>query len=384
MAEPPAPQQTEPERPAPVLQPLALAPEPTWTSEEGFDGSAADGAVIRDGLALVTGPEHLVVLDVATGEARWSLEKDEELDGGDGDSAWSPTLHRSPRLVATEDGLAVPVEYHRPGRDEVGLALLSAADGSVVWQRETGTAPETQRVLWAVDDRVALATVATKSGSLTTIAFDINTGEQLWDTADVWPAAIAGDTALMISSAESLEDPWGAPRMPDGDLAGWDLVTGEPRWDLGDRFEWAEVVMTAGDVVLLRAREQDATDGKDLLVDAAGEVLGVLGDQHGCTTDGSTMIACPVDYSELRVFDLASREITTAPVEDSFVNLDGVVAGRLVLKDSSGFFSIDRFGNKIDESLPSGVIAASDTHVLFHALREETLLHVITIHALAG
>lgn len=382
--EPAAQKSTVAERPAPVLAPLPLAPEPTWTSDESFDGSDAQGAVVRDGLALVTGPEQLVVLDLATGEVRWSLENGEELDGGDGDTGWSPNQEVPQRLVATEDGLAVPVDYYRPGREEVGLALLSADDGSVVWQRETGTAPDTQSVLWSFDDRVALATVATKEGSLTTIAFDIRTGEELWDAADVWPATIAGDTAFMISSAESREDPWSALRLPRGDLTGVDVVTGEPRWDLGDRFEWSEVALTAGDVVLVEARERDVRGAEYVLVDAAGEVLGAFQGNVGCATDGTTLIACP-DFIDggVRFFDLASREITLAATEDEAPRLQGVVAGRVILEDGPGFFSIDRFGNRIDESLPSGVVAASDTHVVFHTLVEETLHHVISLHPLA-
>jgi outer membrane protein assembly factor BamB len=373
------------ERPAPVLRPLPLAPAPIWNSEASFDRGDAGDAVIRDGLALVTGSEHLVALDVATGEVRWSLENGEELDGGNGDTGWSPNYHVPPQLVGTEDGLAVPVEYYRPGREEVGLALLSAEDGSVVWQRAMGTAPETQRTLWAVDDRVALTTEATKEGSLTTVAFDIRTGDELWDAADVWPATIIGDTAVMISSAESLEDPWGVYRMPKGDLAGVDLVTGEPRWDLGDRFEWSGLVLTAGDVVLVQASENDARDLKYVLVHASGEVLGAFQGNFGCATDGSTLIACPdlID-SGVRVFDLASRELTFAPVDGIPPPLDGVVAGRMVLEDDGGFHSIDRFGNRIDESLPSGVVAASDTHVLFRAMVEERREHVISLHPLAG
>jgi hypothetical protein len=383
-AVPKATEVTVTERPAPVLRPLPFAPAPIWNSDASFVRGDAGAAVIRDGLALVSGSEQLVVLDVATGAVRWSLENGEELDGGNGDSGWSPNYLVPPRLVVTEDGLAVPVAYYRPGREEVGLALLSAEDGSVVWQRAMGTAPETQRTLWAVDDRVALATVATKEGSLTTVAVDIRTGDELWDAADVWPATIIGDTAVMISSAESLEDPWGVYRMPKGDLAGVDLVTGEPRWDLGDRFEWSGVVLTAGDVVLVQAREKDARDLKYVLVHASGEVLGAFQGNFGCTTDGSTLIACP-DFidSGVRVFDLASRELTLAPTEDEAPSLDGVVAGRVVVADGPGFFSIDRFGNRIDESLPSGVVAASDTHVLFRLVRDVNH-HVISLHPLTG
>lgn len=370
-AEPPAPTPTEPERPAPVLRPLALAPEPIWTSED----SGADEAVVRDGVALVLGQQHLTVLDLASGAVRWSLEGGEELDGGAGDSSWAPTGHAPAQLVATEAGLTVPVEYDRPGRDEAGLALLSAEDGEVVWQHETGSAEEVRRVLWAADDRVALLSVA--SEGLSTIAVDLGTGEEVWNAPDVWPAAIVGDAALVVSSAESLADPRGAVRMPDGALSARNLVTGEPRWDLGDRFEKSEVTLTAGDVVLVRAGEED------VLVDAAGEVLGVLGEQRGCTTDGSTLIACPVDHSGMRVFDLTTREITTATLEGEFASLDSVVAGRVIMVDTDGtFFSADPFGNRIDESLPTGAAAACDTHVLFHTKRAQAPVDVISLHPL--
>ena len=368
--EPAAQAQTEPKRPAPMLQPLALAPAPLWSSEESFDGGA-QGAVIRDGLALVTGPSRMAVLDVATGEVRWSLEDGDELDGGAGDSSWNPTGHRAPRLVATADGLAVPVEYERPDREREGIALLSAADGSVVWQEQTGTVDESRRILWAVDDRVALASVATDD-TLTTVALDIATGEQRWDEADVWPAAIAGDAALTISSAESLEDPRGAVSLPGGDLAGLDLATGEPRWDLAGE---SEVELAAGDVTLVR------TGDEVVLVDAAGAELGVLGEQRGCVSDGSTLVACPVDYDGVRVFDLATREITTATLDDSFASLAGIVAGRVVLATSEGFRTVDKHGNPIDETFPAGVVAASDTVVAFRSQGESG--PVVSLHPLA-
>ena len=217
-AAPAVPEPTEPERPAPVLQPLAFAPEPSWT------GEGVAEAVVRDGVALVLGEHQLSMVDLASGEVRWTLESGQELDGGAGDTSWAPTGHAPARLVATADGLAVPVEYDRPGRDEAGLALLSAEDGDVVWQHETGSAEDDRRVLWAADDRVALLTVA--SEDLRTIAVDLGTGEEVWELPDVWPAAIAGDTALMISSPEALEDPAGAVTMPEGVVAGVDLVTG--------------------------------------------------------------------------------------------------------------------------------------------------------------
>ena len=136
-------------------------------------------------------------------------------------------------------------------------------------------------------------------------------------------------------------------------------------------------MLTAGDVTLLRAGD------KDVLVDAAGTELGALGEQRGCVTDGSTLIACPDDYSGIRMFDLATREITTATFDDEFARLDSAGAGRLVLRDrdDAGFFSADRFGNRIDENLPSGVVAASDTHVLFHARSAEGV-DVISVHPL--
>lgn len=369
--EPAAQEKTEPKRPAPVLQPLALAPEPLWSSEETFEGDAR-AAVIRDGLALVTGPSQLAVVDVATGETRWSLEDGEDLDGGAGDSRWTPTGHRAPRLVATQDGFAVPVEYERPDREREGIALLSAEDGSVVWQEQTGTTDESRRILWAVDDRVALASVATDD-TLTTVAFDIATGEQLWDEADVWPAAIAGDAALTISSAESLEDPRGAVSLPGGDLAALDQATGEPRWDLAGE---SEVELTAGDVTLVRAGDED------VLMGAAGAELGVLGEQRGCVSDGSTLVACPVDHDGVRVFDLATREITTATLDDSFASLAGIVAGRVVLATTKGFMTVDQHGNPIDQAFPAGVVAASDTLVVFQSQGESG--PVVSLRPLAG
>jgi hypothetical protein len=136
-------------------------------------------------------------------------------------------------------------------------------------------------------------------------------------------------------------------------------------------------VLTAGDVTLLRAGD------KDVLVDAAGTELGALGEQRGCVSDGSTLIACPVDYSGIRVFDLTTREITTATFDDEFARLDSAGAGRLVLRDrDGGFFGADRFGNRIDENLPAGVVAAAETHLLFHSQGESG--PVVSLHPLTG
>lgn len=95
------------------------------------------------------------------------------------------------------------------------------------------------------------------------------------------------------------------------------------------------------------------------------------------------MIACPIDYSGMRVFDLTTREITTATLDGEFASLDSVVAGRVIMADTEGsFFSADPFGNRIDESLPTGAAAASDTHVLFHSKPEEGRPDVISLHPL--
>lgn len=134
-------------KPKPTLKPLALAPEATWSTQQG-----AYRHDIRDGLALVEDKQHLTLLDAATGATRWQLTRYQPLPAGDVE--WvSPYVAAQSRLVAHNGGLAVLTGYS--GDDSVndqGLALLSAVDASVLWKTPLNVSSQYYD-LNAVDDR---------------------------------------------------------------------------------------------------------------------------------------------------------------------------------------------------------------------------------------
>jgi outer membrane protein assembly factor BamB len=373
-------------RPEPTLKPLKLAAEPAWTTENDVAGLD-----VRDGLALAVSDEHLTLIDVETGKPRWDIESSGELRGGDG-AEWIPLMRARPRLVAHDGGLAVLAEYffwtdcetsmcsasETEMSDEKGLVLLSAEDGHVLWkepvvpvERDQDHEPHTS-MLWAVDDRVALVAVTPGTlpvdrvpvDQLHAVAYDVGTGKKLWEQNGMWPVAIAGDTVL-ASAGENEPDHLspGFGELTGGRITGLDVVTGKPKWDLAGRFDRGEVVMTGGDVMLVRGAADGSVKSESAVFGTNdGLELTVIGgeDAGECATDGR-VVACS-DEHRLSLYDATEDKLTHVGLDGKwFVGI--AREGRIFLNDGDKEFSVDAAGNRIDEDLPGSVLAVTADHI---------------------
>jgi hypothetical protein len=283
--------------------------------------------------------------------------------------------------------------------DEKGLVLLSAEDGHVLWkepvvpaERDEDHEPHTS-MLWTVDDRVAL--VAVTPGTvpvdwvpvdLHAVAYDVGTGKKLWEQNGMWPVAIAGDTVL-ASAGEYEPDPHlspGSGELTDGTITGLDVVTGKPKWDLTGRFERSEVVMTGGDIVLVRGvAEGSGKFGSAVFETGDGVELTAFGleDPSDCTTDGR-VVACS-DLHRLSLYDVTEDKLTHADVDA--LSVDAVRAGRIFLSDGDHReFTVDAAGNRTDEKLPGRVLAVTADHVYVKPFDAHKNPGPVSCYALSG
>ncbi len=402
---------TRPAPPPPMLGPIELSDQPLWQAD-----AMMTSVQIRDGVALLAGDDDLSLVDAATGVARWSFRSFfDDLPGGDG-ASWAPSHAvlrpgtpdggASPRLVPHGDGLAVLVEYHWDscrtdgcnGRDDLptdesGLALLSAADGSVLWRTPTvpsvpageDRGPRVEADLWAADDHTALVTIATNGDNegvrdladLRTVAYDVATGSKRWEQTGLWPKAIAGDTVLGERALRPRYSAGPLSELADSTVAALDLGTGAPKWDLSERFARSHASLVVGDVALVVGGESTNVD------DAVSEVVeldtgarltefGQAGRAFDCATDGHTLIACPGESGEdfaLAVFDVAEREVTHSAGSLPQFFTESVWQDRVFITDGGDFqdyYTIDRAGNTIDSEVPGMPIEIVDGYAVFH------------------
>lgn len=411
-----------PSKPPPTLEPLRLGDKPLWTSEETVYADVSHVEVRDEVLLFHHGDSNLTLVDAATGKPRWTIDKLQELAGGDG-AQWLRTFGGGQgvhRLVGRGDDAAVLVEYHywadcthppgHPGgrgvchgspSDETGLALVSGQDGSVVWKTPTipsypaevdyDTRPE--QVLRVVDDRVALVSITAGAptspgydlGPQRTIAIDMRTGATLWEQSDGgWPSLIVGDTVLSQVS-KGLPGSGLSDELPEGTVVASDLATGQRQWDLSGRFARSRLVLTAGDVALVTGVTERAPAEPSVVVLAAGtgrELAGFDDGEHlrSCESDGRSLIACAVretqttgDY-EIATFQVDDRTIRpTATGRAAVAAVHAVWAERIEVSSrtpdgqESRSYTLDSAGNTIDENLPGDFVGISGNRAVFLA-----------------
>ncbi|HEX6357504.1 PQQ-binding-like beta-propeller repeat protein [Actinophytocola sp.] len=338
----------------PKLPKLDVAAEAAWTS----DGTSE--ARLRDGTALAVGQKTFQVIDLASGAVRWKTDENTGLGGG----RWD-TRVGTPFLVGEGANLAVLSAYYRFGQDnEYGLVLLSAMDGRVLWQKTTGE----HLFLHAADERIALVTTTevatlTKPADLRMIAFETRTGNQLWERTGAWPAAIAGNTVLGVNGLEQ-DLPLDALG-PGPSVFAFDVATGDPRWDIADRYEGSEVLLTAGEVVLVRGTES-TEDKAELVLLSAGtgkRVVDIGEVTANCETDGEATIVCGSEDDTLSVFRLADQSVTSVPNDDV---VEAVWRDRIFVNAiGDRHYTVDLAGNEIDR-IPGAPVAVSGDYLVVH------------------
>lgn len=347
--------------PAPLLKPLKLADQPAWHGPGGIMDIEDNG----DALLFTHGDGQLTLIDGKSGANRWTLEKLHDLGDARGVIQTFQAGPGERHLV--DDGVLVEYEYtadctypENPPRsrgvcnsgpdDETGVALLSPADGHVVWRTpviapfpDVPYAQRPQQILRAADDRVAVVTVTTRlidpqydAGTARTVAIDVPTGRILWDKPDgTWPMYIVGDTLLGMKSGEQ---PGIGPDDPTATVVATNLLTGEKRWERQE----SGLMTAAGDMVLVRG------NGFPILSVLTGKEVTRFGAVSGCATDRHTLIACTTPDDGVVVYDVHSgktTELDAPPVEAVW---DG---GRIVVGDHARTWSIDRNGTVIDKDL---------------------------------
>lgn len=338
-----------------ALPPLDVATEAAWTSDVGTE------LRLRDGTALAVGDDAFQVIDTGTGDVRWSVNSGTEIAGG----KWDDYVG-APFLVGEGRNLAVLTAYYRLGEDnEFGLALLSAEDGRELWHTSTGEGLR----LRTADDRIALVTVTegaspsevARLDDLKMIAYDVRTGDKAWERTGAWPTAIAGDTVFGVRALE--DDAWESSLNSTAVAVAFDAKTGEPRWDLEDRYEASEVVLAVGDVVVVhttRSKEPVAT--LVALSAESGEHVADIGEapKAYCETDGEIIVACTPNGRSISVFQVDGKKVTQLSVDGA---LDTVGRDRLFV-DGLNHYSVDLAGVTVDQSLPGKPVLVTDDYLV--------------------
>lgn len=405
---PPAASPTSEPRPKPELKPLELEPSAVWQQEDMWPVRNTGGVQLLDGALLTATSKSIALVDIATGQPRWTQLDDAELSGGGAE--FDRASSEQPYLVHHQNGLGVVVTYRSGDCEawEQGLALLSGADGSVVWRTPTAPSDPCEpnhwgQFLFAADDTTAVVEVGPQFGSpqdpalMRTVAIDVATGAKKWELAGVRPYGITGDTLITTTEGARRATPetgtatMGLPVTATGQVAAVDLRTGAPRWSLADRFAAAEVLHTAGNVVaVLTAGERKEPSTVRLLDAGTGQEIAELGastELGRCATDAHDLIACgsDVDRETLVTFSVEDhsvrRERTTEPVS----LLTAVVDGRISVQtlDPIRRVTVDRAGNVIDTEPPGELVASVDGLAVFHFTDEGGREHT-EVHKIAG
>ena len=355
-----------------ALKPLALGDEPLWTAERlaGRTVIASPTITVRDDVALVRGYDKFSLLNMATGQVRWSVDPAPDAVWADlpgvAGAAWFQVLDGP--LLRSHDGEPVLLtDYWYPyGTDgSKGVALLSAETGDLLWRKDI---PDLAGL--TADDQTALiATTTTGIGlevhdpvDLKTLALDLGTGETLWEQPGIWPDAMSGDVALGHRSPKRRPEP-----EDDTELVAFDRETGAQKWDLSERFARSELFQAAGDVALVNgspSKDPEAGVGYVVATDSGKPLHTITGDS--CDTDGSTLVTCSTPAAkrgDLNTFDIPKHTMTESQAQ--FVDVTAVAHNRVFLEDFTGRgYSVDRTGTTVDKKLPGLVIAISDRYVM--------------------
>lgn len=336
--------------PTPIpVPPLTLSATPVWsTTTTGFPGRPTSVRLLNQ-RALVVGPQGFQVIDTESGAAESTVTTASDLGHG---GRWDESTGQP---VLAGEGVIAP--YRLDGR----LGLTKLFNGHDVALGETTV--DAGGALGTADDGTAVVTVASPDdptrvddlAGLRMIAFDSRTGDLRWERPALWPVAIVDGLVLAVSTTH--HDPTSGPEQAST-VSAVDVMTGEPRWSLVDRYAAADVVLAARDLVVVRAVAAGETKPTLVVVSTqTGERVTDLGapSNAGCATDGNTMIACGTGDGTLSVVTVAGQQVTKVPCAD---DIEAVATDRLFVGAAGGrHYSVDLTGKRVDRDLPGAPVA---------------------------
>jgi hypothetical protein len=236
--------------------------------------------------------------------------------------------------------------------------------------------------------------------ALHVVAVDATTGTRLWDADRLWPVTIAHDTVLAQVGGVPFSLSFTGQQAEAPAVVALDAATGETRWDLSERYSWSDLVLTAGDVAVIKVaplpddgqseREGDTPRRavtETLVVDlATGREIASFGTEvFTCGTDGSELIACSMfgrsDDRRLATFRVAGRDAGVSAAGLPDLDVDGVWQGRVFGSALESpppdppyrtewtpverYLSVDRSGGIVEQGLPGSFLVGSDDYVIF-------------------
>ncbi|MGH3879210.1 MAG: PQQ-binding-like beta-propeller repeat protein [Actinophytocola sp.] len=323
-----------------------LGDGPAWT-QPGSPVATPGSPGVRNGLVLLQREEgrgELVLVDLRTGEPRWSLPFDSALAGSAERFAGGGILIGNGVLVRTR----------------TGVALLSLETASLRWRADVRSGAGERYVLAAANDETVLVTVGpTRGGPPRVLALDAGTGQRRWERAGLMPHGMAGGVVVGETA-------------PGGTVAAWSTASGATAWTLAG-FASARVALTADDDVLVEGRTDAGEPVRRVYEANDGEQLVELGDPGvgACATDGVRLIACPRANGPrdrvLQTFDVADRRTRTLSGEfrPEFVCLVG--PDHVFAASAEAYFVVARGGALVAPDLPGRPVAATEDHLLLRS-----------------
>lgn len=397
------------------LRRLTLGDRPLWSNQTAGISEVA-GVVRRGRTAIISGQtaEHsnrLSVVDLETGDLRWTVDSGDPLVDGGGIRAgdiWGIGLDAydsgrgfdtGPVVIDTgSGGWSVLVPYwqrvavnEEQDRVDFGIAALSPA-GTVRWTSPPLTVghaeasdtvrylPEGQLnlgVVGATDDVVVAGLWSAEGGVIgdaRTVAVDADKGKPQWEKQDVLPQAIAGDTVLAARP-----EPGSSGDEPFEPVIAFDAADGGKRWDAG-QFYSAVVRGVAGDTVAVTVTEGPDESRETVMLDlASGRQIGEL-DYPYCDFGSAGLVGCST-YDEPRLLtfrpDAKQLRPSAKPIveEERDWDIQGIFGGYVVVEaelgephtgaEESVLFAVDSAGNRLSGALPGVVSAVGDEVVVF-------------------
>jgi outer membrane protein assembly factor BamB len=270
---------------------------------------------LRDRTGYIVTPTALDVVDVLTGQQKWTVPFDRQ--PGDPDNQSGPFVNTTgPRPPAVGDKLAiaaVPVLIPEKGTTPsyIALSVVAAdlAEGTKAWQSETKVSEDqyadagnavTQVV--AITDQAVIADYGRSDDEHVTVALDPASGKTLWERKDYDAGSVYGD--VVVGADYNV-----AENSSMVEATALDMATGRQKW-VGAQ-QSSAVVVTPADPALVVLTRTDYGDGHSFLLFLDSATGAVKAEAEGERDFGSSSYGtCYYDEQSVLVCD--ARGVLTA------------------------------------------------------------------------